>query len=131
MVTYSRPTNDIALLLVSSVPADLRREHTDELLDLYWQKLTTISKKLKVDIEDTLQYTRAKLGEDFKKGQLLALLLCIGKCYLLIKQKISDCKKLPVHWKSFKKIVMIKHMHLETNQKKIQRLLSSLLISLG
>ncbi|ENN73896.1 hypothetical protein YQE_09504, partial [Dendroctonus ponderosae] len=40
MVTYSRPTNDIALLLVGSVPADLRREHTDRLLDLYWAKLT-------------------------------------------------------------------------------------------
>ncbi|XP_048526250.1 uncharacterized protein LOC109541407 isoform X2 [Dendroctonus ponderosae] len=84
MVTYSRPTNDIALLLVSSVPAELRREHTDQLLDLYWEKLTKISKKLKVDIEDTLHYTRAKLGEDFKKGQLLALLLCIGSVDLAL-----------------------------------------------
>lgn len=80
MVTYSRPTNDLALLLVSSVSADLRRKHTDELLDTYWEQLTIICKKLKIDIGEVLEYDRKKLGEDFRKGQLLALLLCIGEC---------------------------------------------------
>ncbi|XP_050295948.1 uncharacterized protein LOC126735889 [Anthonomus grandis grandis] len=84
MVTYSRPTNDLALLLVSSVSADLRREHTDELLDVYWVKLVENCKKLKVDIEEMLNYDRKKLGEDFRKGQLLALLLCIGSVDLAL-----------------------------------------------
>ncbi|KAF7268702.1 hypothetical protein GWI33_018206 [Rhynchophorus ferrugineus] len=84
MVTYSRPTNDLSLLLVSSVSADLRRNHTDELLDVYWEKLTDTCRKLKVDIEEALKYDRKTLGEDFKKGQLLALLLCIGSVDLAL-----------------------------------------------
>ncbi|CAG9769500.1 unnamed protein product [Ceutorhynchus assimilis] len=84
MVTYSRPTNDLALLLVSSVSAELRREHTDELLDAYWEKLCCICRQLKIDIEELLGYTRKKLGEDFRRAQLLALLLCIGSVDLAL-----------------------------------------------
>ncbi|KAL1508844.1 hypothetical protein ABEB36_003675 [Hypothenemus hampei] len=84
MVTYSRPTNDLALLLVSSVAADLRREHSNSLLDLYWEKLTSTCLKLKLNIEEKLGYNRQKLGEEFRKGQLLALLLCIGSVDLAL-----------------------------------------------
>ncbi|XP_022919328.2 uncharacterized protein [Onthophagus taurus] len=78
MVTYSRPTNDVALLLISSVPADLRREFTDSLLDIYWETLTRSCQKLNLNIEEELGYDRNKLGSDYKRSQLLALLLCIG-----------------------------------------------------
>ncbi|XP_066150167.1 uncharacterized oxidoreductase dhs-27-like [Euwallacea fornicatus] len=84
MVTYSRPTNDLALLLVSSVSADLRREHSEEVLDLYWEELTSLCRKLKVNVEETLGYNRNMLGEDFRKAQLLALLLCIGSVDLAL-----------------------------------------------
>lgn len=78
MATYSRPTNDIALLLVSSLSGNLRRSHTSELLDKYWKELLKACMTLGIAIETDLHYSRAKLGEDYKKSQLLALLLCIG-----------------------------------------------------
>lgn len=78
MVTYSRPTNDLALLLVSSVAADLRRQYSESMLDLYWETMTEMCRNLGVDIEDSLNYNRQKLGEDYRRAQLLALLLCIG-----------------------------------------------------
>lgn len=84
MVTYSRPTNDLALLLNSSVPAELRRLHTDKLLDSYWGDLRATCRKLNLDIEEELGYTRAQLGEDYKRSQLLALLLCIGSVDLAL-----------------------------------------------
>ncbi|KAJ8973060.1 hypothetical protein NQ317_018788 [Molorchus minor] len=84
MVTYSRPTNDLALLLISSVPAELRRLHTDSLLDGYWECITSDCRKLGVDIEGQLGYDRKKLSEDYKRSQLLALLLCIGSVDLAI-----------------------------------------------
>lgn len=84
MVTYSRPTNDIALLLISSVPAELRRIHTDTLLDGYWERLTTTCRLLGLDIEQELGYDRKKLSEDYKRSQLLALLLCIGSVDLAL-----------------------------------------------
>ncbi|KAJ8921815.1 hypothetical protein NQ315_008447 [Exocentrus adspersus] len=84
MVTYSRPTNDLALLLISSVPAELRRLHTDSLLDAYWDCLTATCRKLGLDIETELGYDRKMLAEDYKRSQLLALLLCIGSVDLAI-----------------------------------------------
>lgn len=78
MVTYSRPTNDIALLLVSSVPTELRRKHTESLLDTYWNSLTSTCARLGVDIPKDLGYTREDLDKDYRRSQLLALLLCIG-----------------------------------------------------
>lgn len=84
MVTYSRPTNDLALLLISSVPAELRRLHTDSLLDGYWENVTRMCRKMKLDIEIELGYDRKKLGEDYQRSQLLALLLCIGSVDLAL-----------------------------------------------
>ncbi|XP_060523959.1 uncharacterized protein LOC132700567 [Cylas formicarius] len=84
MVTYSRPTNDLALLIVSSLAADVRRQHTDQLLDSYWEHLTANCRKLKFNVEEEMNYNRVRLGEDFTKSQLLALLLCIGSVDLAI-----------------------------------------------
>lgn len=78
MVTYSRPTNDIALLLVSSVPTELRRKHIKTLLDKYWNKLNWTCSSLGLNIPKDLGYTRKDLDKDYRKSQLLALLLCIG-----------------------------------------------------
>ncbi|KYN26731.1 PREDICTED: uncharacterized protein LOC108758098 [Trachymyrmex cornetzi] len=78
MVTYSRPTNDVALLLVSSVPTELRRKYTKTLLDKYWDKLNWTCLHLGLNIVKDLGYTRKDLDKDYRKSQLLALLLCIG-----------------------------------------------------
>ncbi|XP_053975758.1 uncharacterized protein LOC128896360 [Hylaeus anthracinus] len=78
MVTYSRPTNDIALLIVSSLPTKLRREHTETFLDVYWNTLISTCLRLGVDIPKDLGYTREDLSKDYRRSQLLALLLCIG-----------------------------------------------------
>ncbi|KAK9884575.1 hypothetical protein WA026_007418 [Henosepilachna vigintioctopunctata] len=84
MVTYSRATNDLALLLISSVPAELRRLHTEKLLDAYWETMISSCRSLGLNVETTLEYDRKQLGEDFKRSQLLALLLCIGSVDLAL-----------------------------------------------
>jgi thiamine kinase-like enzyme len=78
MITYSRPTNDVALLLLSSVPTKLRRNHTESLLCAYWNKLDSICMDLGLNIFKELGYTWNDFNKDYRKSQLLALLLCIG-----------------------------------------------------
>ncbi|XP_065340936.1 uncharacterized protein LOC135940114 [Cloeon dipterum] len=77
MVAYSHPANDLALLLVSSLDARLRRAHAHELLDWYLASLERLCAALGVSI-DALGYTAHMLYADFKRSQLLALLLCVG-----------------------------------------------------
>lgn len=90
MVTYSRPTNDLALLLISSVPAELRRLHSEMLLDRYWDMLTATCQKLGVNVENDLNYDRKILGEDYKRSQLLALLLCIGSVDVALGDPLTE-----------------------------------------
>lgn len=90
MVTYSRPTNDVALLLVSSVPTELRRENTDELLEKYWNELTGTSHRLGVDVEAQLGYNLEQFRKDYKKSQLLALLLCIGSVDVALGDPLTE-----------------------------------------
>lgn len=90
MVTYSRPTNDLALLLISSVPAELRRLHTQNLLDKYWETLTKTCEKLGLSVAEELGYDRQQLEEDFKKSQLLALLLCIGSVDVALGDPLTE-----------------------------------------
>lgn len=90
MVTYSRPTNDLALLLISSVPAELRRLHSETLLDTYWDMLTSTCMKLGLNVEAELSYDRKNLGEDYKRSQLLALLLCIGSVDVALGDPLTE-----------------------------------------
>ena len=90
MVTYSRPTNDLALLIISSVPPELRRNHSDTLLDRYWEVLKETCQKLGLDAEEELNYDREKLGEDFLRSQLLALLLCIGSVDVALGDPLTE-----------------------------------------
>lgn len=66
MITYSSPTNDIALLITSSLPSNIRRQHTGKLLDLYYNLLKTNCHKLSFDIEVDLEYSRNKMDCDFR-----------------------------------------------------------------
>lgn len=90
MVTYSRPTNDIALLLVSSVPTELRRRHTDGLLDKYWSTLVDTCKLLGLNIFEELGYSRDDLNRDYRRSQLLALLLCIGSVDVALGDPLTE-----------------------------------------
>lgn len=96
MVTYSRPTNDLALLLVSSVQSELRRNHTEELLDNYWTSFTNYCLRLGVDIEKDHGYSRADLGSDYRRSQLLALLLCIGSVDVALGDPYTEQRLLDV-----------------------------------
>ncbi|XP_067004874.1 uncharacterized protein [Anabrus simplex] len=96
MVTYSRPTNDLALLLVSSVPTELRRRHTIDLLDGYWATLTATTLRLGVDVEGDLRYSRSQLAEDYRRSQLLALLLCIGSVDVALGDPLTEQRLLDV-----------------------------------
>lgn len=90
MVTYSRPTNDLALLIISSVPAEIRRAHTESLLDKYWDTLIKSCSKLGLKVEEELDYDRQKLGEDFKRSKRLALLLCIGSVDVALGDPLTE-----------------------------------------
>lgn len=90
MVTYSRPTNDIALLLVSSVPTELRRRHTAGLLDKYWETLTKTCESLGLNVIIELGYTRSDLDSDYRRSQLLALLLCIGSVDVALGDPLTE-----------------------------------------
>jgi hypothetical protein len=90
MVTYSRPTNDVALLIVSSLSAELRRANTPRLLDSYWSEFTKVSSSLGVQVERELGYTRAALETDFRRSQLLALLLCIGSVDVALGDPVTE-----------------------------------------
>ncbi|KAL1123216.1 hypothetical protein AAG570_002303 [Ranatra chinensis] len=90
MVTYSRPTNDVALLVVSSLPTQLRRTRTQSLLDTYWKELTSVASRLGIDIQAQLAYSRQELASDFKRSQLLALLLCIGSVDVALGDPLTE-----------------------------------------
>lgn len=96
MVTYSRPTNDVALLLVSSVPTELRRKHTKTLLNTYWDKLNWTCSHLGLDISKDLGYTRKDLDKDYRKSQLLALLLCIGSVDVALGDPLTEQRLIDV-----------------------------------
>lgn len=96
MVTYSRPTNDVALLLVSSLPTELRRRHTASLLDAYWQTLNVTCASLGLQIAEVLQYTRSDLDRDYRSSQLLALLLCIGSVDVALGDPMTEQRLIDV-----------------------------------
>lgn len=96
MVTYSRPTNDVALLLVSSVPTELRRRHTESLLDRYWEVLNTNCINLGLDIEKDLNYHRGDLSKDYRRSLLLALLLCIGSVDVALGDPLTEQRLIDV-----------------------------------
>ncbi|XP_066907772.1 uncharacterized protein [Halyomorpha halys] len=90
MVTYSRPTNDIALLMVSSLATETRRSQSTTLLDHYWAELTACCRRVSLDIEVELGYTRNDLSLDFRRSQLLALLLCIGSVDVALGNPVTE-----------------------------------------
>lgn len=96
MVTYSRPTNDVALLLVSSVPSELRRRHTNSLLDTYWDTLIKTCAGLGLDVTGQLNYTRTDLDRDYRSSQLLALLLCIGSVDVAMGDPLTEQRLIDV-----------------------------------
>ncbi|XP_037909445.1 uncharacterized protein LOC119650625 isoform X2 [Hermetia illucens] len=96
MVTYSRPTNDIALLLISSLPSSVRRANMTKLLDFYYECLSENLAKISVDLENDLGYSRHKLEADYRKSQLLALLLCIGSVDIALGNENAEQRFLDV-----------------------------------
>lgn len=61
-----RPTNDIALLIMSSLPSKIRRDNQQKLLDLYYTELKQNLAWISIDLEVTLHYSKEKLLEDYK-----------------------------------------------------------------
>ncbi|XP_029733811.2 uncharacterized oxidoreductase dhs-27 [Aedes albopictus] len=96
MVTYSRPTNDLALLLISSIPSNIRRQHGARLLDLYYNLLKASCRKLDIDVEADLGYSRNKMELEYRQSELLALLLCIGSIDIAIGNPVAEQRLLDV-----------------------------------
>ncbi|XP_063244137.1 uncharacterized protein LOC134543177 isoform X2 [Bacillus rossius redtenbacheri] len=96
MVTYSGPTNDVALLLVSSLPTELRRGRTRDLLDGYWAALLAAASALGVDVQGALGYGRDDLARDYRRSQLLALLLCVGSVDVALGDALTEQRLLDV-----------------------------------
>lgn len=90
MATYSRPTNDLALLLVTSVPGEVRREKTSFILDAYWQQFCSTASSLGLDVEAQLNYGRRELDAEYEQSLLLAVLLGIGSVDLAIGNTATE-----------------------------------------
>lgn len=52
--------------------------------------------KFSIDLENGLGYTRQQLGDDYKKSQLLAILLCIGSVDVAIGNDDAEQRLLDV-----------------------------------
>ena len=96
MVAYGHPTNDIALLLISSISTDLRKNHTDELLDLYWSSLNEYLGHFRLSFEDDFKYNREQFHKDYRRSQLLALLLCVGSIDVALGNPLTEQRLMDV-----------------------------------
>jgi len=113
MMTISRPTHDVALLLFTSLTPEVRQENTDRFLRYYWTvfqvKCTTIPFSYSfyfselilrlIGIQDTARKLQVELPFDFacietefKKSQLLALLLVIGSIDLALDAEETEIR---------------------------------------
>lgn len=90
MATYSRPTNDLALLLVTSVAGEVRRTQTGHILDAYWRQFTGTAQELGLDVEGRLNYGRKDLEQEYNRSLLLAVLLGIGSVDLAIGHQATE-----------------------------------------
>ncbi|XP_057368890.1 uncharacterized protein LOC130689955 [Daphnia carinata] len=90
MATYSRPTNDLALLLVTSVAGEVRRTRTGHILDAYWNRFCETTTSLGLDVEGQLNYGRIELETEFQQSLLLAVLLGIGSVDLAIGHQATE-----------------------------------------
>lgn len=90
MATYSRPTNDLALLLVTSVSGDIRRKRTGCILDAYWKSFCQTADGLGLDVEGQLSYGRRELETEYEQSLLLAVLLGIGSVDLAIGHQATE-----------------------------------------
>lgn len=90
MATYSRPTNDLALLLVTSVAGDVRRTKTGHILDAYWARFCQTASLLGLDVEGQLNYGRRELETEYQQSLLLAVLLGIGSVDLAIGHQATE-----------------------------------------
>lgn len=116
MITYSRLTNDVALLILSSVPTETRRKYIDQFLDVYWSKLDFTSSCLGVDIQKDLGYTREDFNKDYRKSQLLALLLCIGSVDVALGDPRTEQRLLDVLEDLYKDGVLTDEEIIATNE---------------
>ncbi|XP_037080397.1 uncharacterized protein LOC119101207 [Pollicipes pollicipes] len=78
LAQVSTPTNDVALLLLSSLSAEVRRARTAALLRHYWAELTATAGRFGVSLETEYEYSLERLEQDFRRSRKLAVLLCAG-----------------------------------------------------
>jgi len=90
MATYSRPTNDLALLLVTSVSGEVRRNETSVILDAYWASFCRTAANLGLDVEGQLNFNRRDLDVEYHQSLLLAVLLGIGSVDLAIGHEATE-----------------------------------------
>jgi hypothetical protein len=86
MMAISRPTHDVALLLFTSLTPEVRRANTDALLRHYWNVFQNTASKVKVE----LPFDFTVIENEFKKSQLLALLLVIGSIDLALDTPVTE-----------------------------------------
>ncbi|XP_048001228.1 uncharacterized protein LOC125237999 [Leguminivora glycinivorella] len=76
MVSLGRPMDDVALLLLSSLTPELRREVGSELIEEYGERLEAECRRLGAGGSGVV--VRRALGADWPRAALRALLLCAG-----------------------------------------------------
>ncbi|CAG7834657.1 unnamed protein product [Allacma fusca] len=88
MMAISRPTHDVALLLFTSLTPETRHLHMDSLLQYYWNVFQETAQKLGVEIPFDFHCIK----EEYKKSQLLALLLVVGSIDLALDGSSTEAR---------------------------------------
>ncbi|ODN02303.1 hypothetical protein Ocin01_04386 [Orchesella cincta] len=86
MMAISRPTHDVALLLFTSLTPEVRQANTEALLKHYWNVFQRTAARLQVE----LPFDYGVIENEFKKSQLLALLLVIGSIDLALDTHVTE-----------------------------------------
>jgi hypothetical protein len=86
MMAVSRPTHDVALLLFTSLTPDTRAKNLEAFLTTYWTAFQETAKKVGVEIP----FDYECIQSEYKKSQLLALLLVIGSIDLALDLEATE-----------------------------------------
>ncbi|XP_076054666.1 uncharacterized protein LOC143033287 [Oratosquilla oratoria] len=77
MIMMGRPSIDLALLLCTSVPPKVRRDHASTILSSYWEAFLARIRLYGIE-EKTLKYTLENLKEDYESAQAMAAMVIVG-----------------------------------------------------
>lgn len=71
---------------------EVRREHHIRLVNFYFENLKQVCEKYGLSLENELSYELKDFQEEYKKSQLLALLLCVGCIDIALGDPVAETR---------------------------------------